>query len=179
RGGLSERPACPRRERGRDCAPAALDRALLDGPSTSPLDGINRKPRTALERSLPRWGRRFRWPGETLLRNFGALGAITTRFRNGKLTTLALPPLLDLHRLADYHSAGPRRGAPRFREPSAGRPVGHERAHSIERKLTGSGAPSRRWSAGLAPTHRGSRTAHELADGWWRSVPRRSPGHRE
>ena len=28
---------CPRRGRGRDCAPAALDRALLGGPSTSPL----------------------------------------------------------------------------------------------------------------------------------------------
>ncbi len=27
-----------RRGRGRDCAPAALDRALLGGPSTSPLD---------------------------------------------------------------------------------------------------------------------------------------------
>ena len=30
----------PRRERGRDCAPAALDRALLGGPSTSPLGAM-------------------------------------------------------------------------------------------------------------------------------------------
>jgi hypothetical protein len=29
---------CPRRGRGRDCAPTALDWALLGGPSTSPLD---------------------------------------------------------------------------------------------------------------------------------------------
>ena len=29
---------CSRRGRGRDCAPAALNRALLGGPSTSPLD---------------------------------------------------------------------------------------------------------------------------------------------
>jgi len=38
-GGDRERPACPRRGRGRDGAPAALDRALLGGPSASPLDG--------------------------------------------------------------------------------------------------------------------------------------------
>ena len=31
---------CPRRVHGRDCAPAALDRALQGGPSTSPLDGV-------------------------------------------------------------------------------------------------------------------------------------------
>src|SRR5262249_16382662 len=37
-GGDRERPVCPRRGRGRDCAPAALDRALLGGPSTSPLE---------------------------------------------------------------------------------------------------------------------------------------------
>jgi hypothetical protein len=36
-GGDRERPACPRRRRGRDCAPTALDWALLGGPSTSPL----------------------------------------------------------------------------------------------------------------------------------------------
>src|SRR6516165_5393783 len=37
-GGDRERLVCPRRGRGRDCAPAALDRALLGGPSTSPLE---------------------------------------------------------------------------------------------------------------------------------------------
>src|SRR5262249_53664382 len=37
-GGDRERPACPRRGRGRDCAPVALDQPLLGGPSTSPLD---------------------------------------------------------------------------------------------------------------------------------------------
>jgi hypothetical protein len=36
--GDRERPACPRRGRGRDCAPAALDWALPGGPSTSSLD---------------------------------------------------------------------------------------------------------------------------------------------
>ena len=39
-GGVRERPVCPLRGRGRDCEPAALDRALLGGPSTSPLDGM-------------------------------------------------------------------------------------------------------------------------------------------
>jgi hypothetical protein len=38
-GGGRERPVCRRRGRGRDRAPAALDRALLGGPSTSPLCG--------------------------------------------------------------------------------------------------------------------------------------------
>jgi hypothetical protein len=38
-GGVRERSVCPRRGRGRDCAPAALGRALLGGPSTSPLGG--------------------------------------------------------------------------------------------------------------------------------------------
>src|SRR5262249_27594184 len=36
-GGDRERAACTRCGRGRDCAPTALDRALLGGPSTSPL----------------------------------------------------------------------------------------------------------------------------------------------
>jgi len=36
-GGDRERHVCPRRGRGRDYAPAALDWALLGGPSTSPL----------------------------------------------------------------------------------------------------------------------------------------------
>src|SRR5262249_17227814 len=36
-GGDRERSVVTRRGRGRDCAPAALDRALLGGPSTSPL----------------------------------------------------------------------------------------------------------------------------------------------
>ena len=39
-GGDRERSVCPRRGRGRDCAPAAPDRALLGGPSTSPLAGV-------------------------------------------------------------------------------------------------------------------------------------------
>src|SRR6516162_3585460 len=39
-GGDRERPMCPRRGRGRDGAPAALDRALLGGPSTSSLDAM-------------------------------------------------------------------------------------------------------------------------------------------
>jgi len=37
-GAVRDRLACLRRGRGRDCAPAALDRGLLGGPSTSPLD---------------------------------------------------------------------------------------------------------------------------------------------
>jgi hypothetical protein len=39
-GGVRERPLCPLRRRGRQYAPAALDRALLGSPSTSPLGCI-------------------------------------------------------------------------------------------------------------------------------------------
>src|ERR1700741_2329596 len=50
-GGVRERITCPRRGRGRDCAPASLDWVLLGGPSTSPLDAMissvpQRRPRS-------------------------------------------------------------------------------------------------------------------------------------
>ena len=41
-GGDRERHARPRRGRGRDYAPAALDLALLGGPSTSPLESASK-----------------------------------------------------------------------------------------------------------------------------------------
>jgi len=56
-GGVRERPVCPRRGRGRDRAPAALDQELLGGPSTSPLDRISEAHREHSARR-PGWGRR-------------------------------------------------------------------------------------------------------------------------